>query len=157
MNLSPLEDIVNAETKIKVVFNHKINNFGFLINDTTQDIEVGVKVDVPLYIAQFLLENKHCTLVNEILSEEIKNDLRANSSIINLNLLYTYFYYFISNFEDNDYVLNIMFSRYNCLFKLILKERLDEDDLYILDVSEKKVITTARKYFLLYRTFFIKS
>ncbi|WUR02211.1 DNA replication complex GINS protein PSF3-like [Vairimorpha necatrix] len=154
---SLLENINTQEIKIRVFFKHKIENFGFLVSETYKDIEAGTKVDVPLYIAQFLIENNHCTLANPILSEETENDLKANSSIINLNSLYKEFYKFIVNFKSNDFVLNIMFSRYTTLYKLILKEQLDEDDVFMLDNSEKKIIKMARKKYLMYREYFIKS
>ncbi|KAK6090876.1 hypothetical protein P3W45_000121 [Vairimorpha bombi] len=150
-----LENALVNETKVRVKFKHRINNFGFFISDLFENIEPDAKVDIPLYIAKFFLENKHCTLCNEIIQEDIKNDIRANSSIINLSSMYSYFYYFVSNFYDKEYVIEIMFSRYNKLYTLILKERLDEDDIFILDATEKRIIVEARRVYLIYRSYFI--
>lgn len=48
-----------------------------------------------------------------------------------------------------------MLSRYNVLYKLILKERLNEDDIFLLEATEKRIIVEARKNYLMYRNNFI--
>ncbi|KAF9762956.1 DNA replication complex GINS protein PSF3 [Nosema granulosis] len=151
MDYFSIDDILMNETKIKVKFRNKINNFGFYLSESTKDIDENKNVELPYFLIKFLIENKHCEAVEEILPKEIKNELKACSSIVCLNQIYPYFYLFLSNFDDTkEFARDILIERISKFSKMIIKENLDEDDIYFMDQSEKKVLLSAREFFKRY-------
>lgn len=157
MDYYSVDKILADEVKIKIKIKSKIHHFGFFIDDLNNDINENLSVDIPLYISLFFLKNKHCILCNDILSEDFKNDLRSNSSIVNLTSVCSYFYNFVSIFYEQEYVNNIFFNRICKFYTLIMKEKLEEEDIFLMDNIEKNIIIRARINYLMYRMYFIKS
>lgn len=157
MDYYSIDKILAEETKIKIKFKHKIHHFGFFVNDLYTDIKENLNVDIPLYISIFFLKNKHCVLCNDIISENTKNDLQANSSLVNLNSISSFFYDLVSIFYEPEYVNSIFLYRICAFYTLIMKERLDEDDIFLMDSIEKKIVIAARINYLKYRKYFISS
>lgn len=154
MNYFSIDDILMNETKIKIKFNNKINNFGFYISENTKEIKKDKNVELPYFLIKFLIENKHCEIVDDLLQKDLQNDLKACSSLVNLNNFYKYFYLFLSNFKEKNFVKNILIERLSKFSKMIIKENLDEDDIYFMDQTEKKIILKGRESFLTFNKYY---
>lgn len=154
MNYFSIDDILMNETKIKVKFKNKIDNFGFYISETTKGIPKDKSVELPYFLIKFLIENKHCELVDDLLPKDLQDDLKACPFLVNLNNFYQFFYLFLANFEEKKFAKQILTERLSKFSKLIIKENLDEDDIYFMDQTEKKIILKGRESFQTFNKYY---
>ena len=151
MNYYDLDKILAEEEKLKVKFSHNIENFGFYINPSLQDIKLNTRADLPFFLIKLLLQNQFCTLLeNPVL--KLKHDLDATSSIVNLKR--KYFYSLNKFFNDKSYLSDIFYERIGSFVPLLIKNDFNEDDLEVMSSEERRIIISARKKFKEFQSFY---
>jgi hypothetical protein len=155
MEFYNIDSIGQKEGKVRVRFNHDVNFVGFYCSQSDKSIPKNAPVDVPLFLVDFLLENEHCTLSKEILSDTERNDLLAKASSVNLRSINPHFFMFYKSVpplkDDSSFLYDVFTERMRDFSLLMYKEALSEDDLVGMDVSERKLIVKSRKKYTQYR------
>ncbi|EOB12937.1 hypothetical protein NBO_304g0004 [Nosema bombycis CQ1] len=155
MDYYSIDEILTEETKLKVKFKHKINNFEcYFSSDHDREIEADKKIELPYFLVKFLIENRHCEIVQDLITKEMVNELKAFPPSVDLNQIYNYFYRFLQNFNEKDFTKEMLKERLSKFSKMIIKENLNEDDIYFMDKSEKHVIQSGREAFLEYKKYY---
>ncbi|KAH9410617.1 hypothetical protein HK407_12g17480 [Ordospora pajunii] len=151
-----VDDIMLSEQKIPVTFNHTVLNFGLLGSDTCRTIPAGKKVDAPYFLVGFLLRNGHCKMSREFHSEKVVEDIRAKPSAVDLRSVCPYFFYLHSMLAGSHALLaEFFYERIGDYSPLILKDAFSEDDVWKLEMTERRLIVQARKTFQSFRVFFL--
>ncbi|KAI5176346.1 hypothetical protein PAEPH01_2278 [Pancytospora epiphaga] len=152
MDYYSVDSILAAEEKIQVTFRHQIDNFGFYISPSLQSIRANIRADLPFFLVAFLLRNGHCKLATSQLLE-IKDDLDADASIVDLSN--SHFFVLNSYYENTRYLASVLFERLSIHAALIVKEDFSENDLLIMDYSERAYLIKSRENFKMFQDFFL--
>lgn len=159
MNYYKIDRILAEEEKISVKFEKDIENFGFYAGPLQSNVKADTKVDMPLFLVKFLIQNEHCFLVDHPLTKKsstlLRNDLEANSSIVDLKN--RHFYFVNRNIGEKDFLNRIFFERIGTHIILITKEDFNEDDMSKLSYEEKRIIADSRKKFLEFEEFYFNT
>lgn len=156
MDYYDIDDILLHESRMKVEFKHRIFNFGFTASHPSGAIAENRKVDVPYFLIGFLLRNNHCEVCRDTPNTMLIHDMRANASIVDLRTVCPYFFYLYPVIlNDRRSLAEFFYERVGEYSKLLLKETFSEDDVWRLDMTERKLIVESRRSFLLFRSFLI--
>lgn len=156
MDYYDIDEILLHESKVKVEFKHKIYNFGFLVSQAHNSIPENKKVDAPYFLIEFLLKNDHCKLSGVPLDRTVLNDIRAKASIVDLRAICPYFFYLYSMLlEEKGLLAEFFYERMSEYFRFLMGERFSEDDVWRLDIMEKKLTLRGRRQFQSFRSFFV--
>jgi GINS complex subunit 3 len=150
-----IDDILARESRLKVRFNHRIHNFGFLPLETQTHIPKGKKVEAPYFLVSFLLRNDHCMVAEELIGDVLLSDLRAKPSLVDLGSICKYFFFLYSELVPSIDLRTFFLERMDDYSALMLKEGLSGDDTWRLDAAEKRLIANSRRRFQAFRRFFI--
>ncbi len=150
MDYYDIHSILIDEEKVNVKFKHTIYNFGFYIGPRISNIKKNKKVDLPYFLVGFLIQNEHCEITSRY--TELKNDLAAEPSIVNLRD--THFFMIESRFFDPDILLSIFFERLGVYLKNVMKYEFCENDTQMLSYEERKYVITCRKWFKAFEDFY---
>lgn len=155
MEYYSVEDILLNESKIPVIFKHKIQNFGFL-GTRPKILPENRKVDVPYFLVDFLLRNGHCELDKGFLAESLLSDIKAKPSAVDLRSVCPYFFYLYSALLRDEISLSEFFyERIGDYSPLVLKKAFSEDDVWRLDMAERSLVMHSRKAFQRFYSFFV--
>lgn len=151
MDYYKLEKILEEEEKIKVKFPCEIENFGMFINPSLANIKKEVKVDLSLYLIKFLIQNEFCSVLENPF-QKLKNDLEADSSIVDLKN--KYFYGVCKNLINKKILSGIFYERVGSFIGLMLKKDFTEDDVMKMSAEEKKILMSSRQEFKRFQDFY---
>lgn len=145
--------ILAEEEKLKVRFNHAVDNFGFFLSPSTSCIHAGTPVEMPFFLVSFLLKNDHCQRVDSRVLL-LKDPLDAEASIVSLRD--TFFFSIESQFEYSDWVIALFYERMAAHTKLIVKPDFNEEDTRLLSSEERKYIVQSRRWFKMYQDYYYR-
>lgn len=150
------DDILLGESRIPVVFAHRIQNFGFLGPRTCKAVPRGRRVDVPYFLVAFLMRNGHCELAEGFPDAGVLDDIRARASAVDLRSRSHYFFFLYSMLLGAKEPLQEFFyervADYSCL---VLKSVFSEDDVWQLDMTERALVTRSRRRFQEFHGFLV--
>ncbi|ADM12579.1 uncharacterized protein Eint_110790 [Encephalitozoon intestinalis ATCC 50506] len=149
------DDILLNETRIQVVFKHKVQNFGFL-GQRSRILPENKKVEVPYFLVAFLLKNDHCKLAEGFPDKSLLEDISAKPGVIDLRSVCPYFFYLHSILLKEEVSLpEFFYERIGDHSSLVLKKAFSEDDVWRLDVIERGLIVRSRRTFQRFHNFLI--
>lgn len=135
--------ILAEETKVTVKFNQDVDFFGFYFSENFSYIPKNQAVKIPFFMVDFLLENEHCILSDDFVQENIKNDLMAKPSLVNLNENYFNFYNFgilISKYlNTRDFIFEVFCERAADFCQALFKDKLTDEYYLLMDINEKRI------------------
>jgi len=153
MDYYSVDSILADEERIKVKFEHQIDNFGFYINTSLSAIRENTKIDLPFFLLSFLLRNEHCTLVRSQVGA-LKDDLDADPTIVCLKD--THFFVLNSRFEDPAYLLDVFYERIGTFARTIVKDDFCENDLSLMSYSEGEYLIGCQRNFKRFQDFYFR-
>ncbi len=99
------------------------------------------KVSLPVFATKYLRENDLCDIIDDDLMQ-LKNDLEAESPIVNFRSSYFYNTNFLI---ENSYLEKIFWERIGKFSKILLKEDFSMNVVNIMSAEERRLIIGARR------------
>ncbi|EDQ31163.1 hypothetical protein EBI_25877 [Enterocytozoon bieneusi H348] len=162
-----INNFLSDEQYVSIMFNEKIYP-----TKLYKGINPFKKIELPIFLIKFLLENEFCEicakcdnkLIDNLLIFNIKNDLYAQPELVNFQN--QYFYTFINASEQisfdtklnslnqNTFFINTIFLyRMGYFSKLLVKDNFHEKDLEYLSFEEYNIILNARYMYQRYQKY----
>ncbi|KAL6121594.1 hypothetical protein NUSPORA_01460 [Nucleospora cyclopteri] len=160
MNYYNIDSILEDEEYVKITFNDFIRG-----SKLFKSAKSGQKIDLPLFAVKFLLQNDHCKMAEEF-DEKLKNDLEADSSIVDLKKTHFYTYSNFLLFNINEFNMEVFseeipknlldrlfLERMGSFTKILVKEDFSEDDVSHMSYEERRIAVEGRKKYQLFNKY----
>lgn len=147
MDYFDLRDVLVREEYVCVKFPHRITSLGFALGPERREIPAHKRIEVPVFLLDFILQNDHCSVEREVVSAELREDLRANPSNVHLSHISRHFYGLARIFytQDAEFFCDVLLSRLSCFLQKLVEKKLDEQDLDTMDACEADIMRMAIK------------
>lgn len=147
MDYFDLRDILVREEYVCVRFPHRITSLSFVLSPERSEIPAHKRIEVPIFLLDFILQNDHCSVEREVVPVETREDLHAKPSNVHLSHISRHFYSLARIFysQDAEFFCDVLLNRLSCFLQKFVEKKLDEKDLDTMDAVEADIIRTAIK------------
>lgn len=144
-----LSDLITREQKIKVKFNCGIT---YLVAYTQESISENQNATVPIFLLDFILQNEHCHITEDIIETRIKNDLQSNCVKTNLRKYFTNFFQ-VAKFTstDTEFFYDMYLNRMTRFMEMLVVFELGKEECLRMDFLEYSVLDGFSESFRRFR------
>ena len=128
-----LDDLLYQEQKITVAFTHPIQIH-------SKRYKRNKKLELPIYIVDFFIQNDHCKPF--LITEEESIILQADCTLFNFKNM---FFYNFNKYLKENIIYEIFCTRMQFYSKLLYEDHVDKKVLSTLEYEEKKNIKNGRE------------
>jgi len=144
--------ILVEEEKIKVSFPCEMESISHFIRHPRMPLPPETPVEVPYYLASFLLQNDRCTRIDFPVNL-LRDDLMADAYIVDLHN--THFFALNGLMGDREFLAEIFFSRISVYANFIVNDSHVKEE-GIMSVCEKRWFNKAKSTYDEFKRFYLK-
>ena len=153
MEYFDVDDISFREETLCIKFPYKVEFLGLFLLNEREDVPASRRVDVPVFLLDFILQNGHCFIEKEVLSLETRNSLHAKPAAVSISGISRHFYEIAHMLYEQDYSFfyEVFLGRMAHLLQKLVEKNLGEQEIEKMDINEEKIISFTEKSITEYR------